>query len=271
MKYIINKIVVFNSDELTLFLYENNQVVTRLTKPASRLLLELIQNNKKNIARDDLLERIWTTYGFTASNAGLNNYISELRKAFALFGLVNEIIVTIPKLGFRFEGDIDLMENTITTPAEPVIVDELTPPHSADIGDELPSEKKRSKASVLFSRWNFLLVVTAGTIIVILAGTDLINGESSESHSYHKISKIDKCEIFTVSKVVNTTDMKLKIEGILKREEVDCLHNSADIFYMEDRFNKETVRADLVSICSKNKDNHYDTCFNIKSQRNNFE
>ncbi|WP_261142279.1 winged helix-turn-helix domain-containing protein [Serratia proteamaculans] len=245
--------------------------MTRLTKPASRLLLELIQNNNKNITRNDLLERVWSTYGFTASNASLNNYISELRKAFALLGIVNEIIVTIPKLGFRFEGDIDLMEHTITTPAEAIVVDELTLPHSEDTGDELPSEKKRPKASVLFSRWNLLLVATAGTIIAILAGANLINRENSENHPYQKISKIGKCDIYTAGEISSDIDIKLKIEGILKQEEVDCLHDSADIFYMEYRFNKETVRADLVSICSKNKDNHYDTCFNIKNQRNNFK
>ena len=80
MKYIVNKTVVFDSNEMTLYLYENTQIVTRLTKPATRLLLTLIQNSGVNVNRDTLLENVWLTYGFTASNAGLNNYISELRK-----------------------------------------------------------------------------------------------------------------------------------------------------------------------------------------------
>lgn len=269
MKYIINKIVVFNSDELTLFLCENNQVVTRLTKPASRLLLELIQNNKKNITRDDLLERVWTTYGFTASNAGLNNYISELRKAFALLGLVNEIIVTIPKLGFRFEGYIDLInpyaeEADITSAAEETATKHTVDESKSAEGSVDSPIKYFSKAKI---KWLITALGLAG--FFTLTAITLIQWEDSdESHPHQKIFKFNNCDVYTVGKTDSTNNLRMEIEGILKREGIDCLHSSGDFFYIEDRLNKKDVRASLISFCNKNKNNHYDACFNIKNQRN---
>ncbi|QGH59997.1 transcriptional regulator [Serratia proteamaculans] len=269
MKYIINKIVVFNSEELTLFLYENNQVVTSLSKPASRLLVELIQNNKKNITRDDLLERVWSTYGFTASNAGLNNYISELRKAFALLGLVNEIIVTIPKLGFRFEGYIDLInpyaedKDITSVEEEKVITNTVDDSKKAEKAVNLPI-KYFSKAKI---KWLITVLGLAGVFILTV---HLLSKwkSSDEAHPYQKILKINNCDVYTVGVTDNTDDLSMNIEHILKREGIDCLHSSGDVFYIEDRLNKKDVRASLISFCNKNKNNYYDTCFNIKNQRN---
>ncbi|WP_434462585.1 winged helix-turn-helix domain-containing protein [Serratia plymuthica] len=240
-----------------------------MTKPASRLLLELIQNNKKNITRDDLLEKVWTTYGFTASNAGLNNYISELRKAFALLGLVNEIIVTIPKLGFRFEGYIDLInpyaeEADITSAAE-----ETATKNTVDESEHAEEAVNPPIKHFSQSKRKWLITALGLAGIFILTVTTLIKWEDSDdTHPYQKTFKFNSCDVYTVGKTESTDDLRMDIEGILKREGIDCQHSSGDIFYIEDRLNKKYVRASLISFCNKNKNNHYDACFNIKNQRN---
>ncbi|MEE4411755.1 MULTISPECIES: winged helix-turn-helix domain-containing protein [unclassified Serratia (in: enterobacteria)] len=263
MKYIINKIVVFNSEELTLCLYENNQVVTRLTKPASRLLLELIQNNRKNITRDDLMERVWTTYGFTASNAGLNNYISELRKEFALLG-IKEIIITIPKVGFRFEVDIDFMDDIAQRTKAPVILEAVAQPENGVV----LHKKNRMYTPGLLPYKKWLLIASGLVIIFIFSGVNLLKGKNDESYPYQRISKIDNCEIYTIGEIDNGNNLLLKIKNTLKQQKIDCAQTHADIFYMEEIASKKMVRSDLISICNKNKKNHYDTCFNIKNLRN---
>ncbi|HID9469487.1 TPA: winged helix-turn-helix domain-containing protein [Serratia liquefaciens] len=269
MKYIINKIVVFNSDELTLFLYENNQVATRLTKPACRLLLELIQNNKKNITRDDLMERVWTTYGFTASNAGLNNYISELRKAFASLGLVNEFIVTIPKLGFRFEGYIDLLNPYADGKDIISATEETVTKHTVDENKNTEEAVNHQIKHFSQAKAKWLITALGLATAFILTVTPLITWEDSDDlHPHQKIFKFNNCDVYTVEKTDSTNDLRMDIEGVLKREGIDCLHSSGDVFYIEDRLNKKDVRASLISFCNKNKNNHYGTCFNIKNQRN---
>ncbi|RYM54247.1 winged helix-turn-helix domain-containing protein [Serratia proteamaculans] len=267
MKYIINKSIVFNSDELTLFLYENNQVVTQLTKPASRLLLELIQNNKKNVTRDDLLERVWTTYGFTASNAGLNNYISELRKAFALLGLVNGIIVTIPKLGFRFEADIVLAE-AMLLPSEPMDSQGDSPNNETE---EKMIEKEGSKKR--FHLRSFAKNKKITVFIVLAVGALLIAiliSRYKEHHNYTpytKVSELGNCEIYVIGHAEIDANHTKKVIDVLNAKKIDCVSSERDVFYSEDRYDSKVQRAELISVCSKNSENHYDNCLNLKIQR----
>ncbi|MGS3447780.1 transcriptional regulator [Klebsiella electrica] len=77
-----------------------------LSNQAARLLLEMVINNNETLHRDDLLKKVWEEYGFTPSNNSLNIAVSEIRKAFEAYGRDPKIIKTIPKVGFRFEGNV---------------------------------------------------------------------------------------------------------------------------------------------------------------------
>ncbi|MGT3828528.1 winged helix-turn-helix domain-containing protein, partial [Enterobacter kobei] len=55
---------------------------------------------------------LWEQYGYTPSNSSLNTYVSLIRKAFVNLGQSDELVVTIPKVGFIFSPDIavDIIE-----------------------------------------------------------------------------------------------------------------------------------------------------------------
>ncbi|ASM15410.1 winged helix-turn-helix domain-containing protein [Serratia marcescens] len=266
MKYIINKTVVFDSNELTLYLYENTQIVARLTKPATRLLLTLIQNSGVNVNRDTLLENVWITYGFTASNAGLNNYISELRKAFSSLGYNHELIITIPKLGFRFESEIDILDPAVISsksePAEEGKVSVI----SEDAALKTVPVKSGGRKRTSLPHRKVYFVLTGITLVILFAF--FFKNITNDSHAYHKIAKIDNCNVYIIGQAFQKNDVLSKVNAVLKREEVDCTNLQSDVFYLEDRIGKHTVRADLISVCSKSDNDRYNTCFNIKSQRN---
>lgn len=266
MKYIINKTVVFDSNELTLYLYENTQIVARLTKPATRLLLTLIQNSGVNVNRDTLLENVWITYGFTASNAGLNNYISELRKAFSSLGYNHELIITIPKLGFRFESEIDILDPAVISsksePAEEGKVSVI----SEDAALKTVPVKSGGRKRTSLPHRKVYFVLTGITLVILFAF--FFKNINNDSHAYHKIAKIDNCNVYIIGQAFQKNDVLSKVNAVLKREEVDCTNLQSDVFYLEDRIGKRTVRADLISVCSKSDNDRYNTCFNIKSQRN---
>ena len=250
MKYIINKTLVFNTDEQTLALYENALLVTRISKPAGRLLLEFIQNEQQIVSRDELLEKVWIRHGFSASNAGLNNYISELRKTFVLLGCHQELIVTLPKKGFRFEADILLSPSAEEKPLCDVNNEE----------EEAVSSVTRPPGKrVIFS---------SACIVLFLFGVFIYLNNNEKYYPYQKITKIDNCEIYAVGNNFNATRIESILSSRLKLEDVDCKNDKNDIFYMENRINKNTVRSDLISICKKDKSHRYDSCFNIKTQRN---
>ncbi|AVN32291.1 winged helix-turn-helix domain-containing protein [Serratia marcescens] len=264
MKYIVNKTVVFDSNEMTLYLYENTQIVTRLTKPATRLLLTLIQNSGVNVNRDTLLENVWLTYGFTASNAGLNNYISELRKAFSSLGYKHELIITIPKLGFRFESKIDIMDPAVISSES--VEEEKVSEISEDAAPKTVLVKLGDREITSFPHRKVYSVLTGITLVILCIF--FLKNISNDSHAYHKIAKIDNCNVYIIGQVFQKNDVLSEVNAVLKREEVDCTSFPSDVFYLEDRIGKRTVRADLISVCSKSDNDRYNTCFNIKSQRN---
>lgn len=144
MKYIINLTISFDLDSRKLSLYDDERIFIELTKPATRLLMELIKNNRINTSREELLNNVWLNYGFAASNAGLNNYISELRKSFVTLEMNREVIITIPKIGFRLDADIQ----TIAKVANKEIADVKIEPESSEDAQEkiVPPEPERQGA-----------------------------------------------------------------------------------------------------------------------------
>ncbi|CAI1595489.1 winged helix-turn-helix domain-containing protein [Serratia quinivorans] len=143
MKYLINLSIIFDVDKKCLSFYDDEKIFIDLTNPAARLLIELIKNNGSEITRDNLLTRVWTDYGFADSNASLNNCISELRKAFSSLGMAKKVILTIPKVGFMIDAEVQAVDGLAQFAEEdkPTVdknAEEALPPSEADS----PAEEK---------------------------------------------------------------------------------------------------------------------------------
>uniref|UniRef100_UPI001F5F12FA winged helix-turn-helix domain-containing protein n=1 Tax=Klebsiella variicola TaxID=244366 RepID=UPI001F5F12FA len=106
MKYIINFTITFDPDSRLLKLRNKYQLTIELSKPATRLLIELIKNNKNEMTRETLIKHVWEDYGFSPSSATLSNHTSELRKTFEALGINKDILITVPRVGFKMEAEI---------------------------------------------------------------------------------------------------------------------------------------------------------------------
>ena len=58
MKYIINFTITFDPDSRLLKLRNKDQLTIELSKPATRLLIELIKNNKNEMTRETLIKHV---------------------------------------------------------------------------------------------------------------------------------------------------------------------------------------------------------------------
>lgn len=68
------------------------------------LLLVLIENCGRTVSKDDLMEMVWqNTYVYEGN---LNRHISTLRKLLREQCSSTALITTIPKRGYRFDGDV---------------------------------------------------------------------------------------------------------------------------------------------------------------------
>lgn len=263
MKYIINMTIVFDPGGRELLLVNNNQLSMGLSKPATRLLSELIKNNNVDLSRDMLIKRVWQDYGFSPSNASLNNHISELRKAFESVGGNKDIIVTVPRLGFRMEAEIhpvvavpqDVSDSVQQAESNNPIEDDAT-----KVIDSFPLEgaqekRKRPKGTVFFLITGLISFIIAMAIaLIVFANRDVISVSATQN----------KCNIYSIEDSNPSTDLAEKAKKMIVEEGIDCSREEADIYYIEARPANEFLRVYFMAVCTKNDAMNTSYCTNYK-------
>ena len=96
----------------------------RLTPKAFDLLLTLVEESGKTIAKDELLERVWA--GTIVEENNLNQNITTLRKLLGDSRQESQYIATIPGLGYRFVAEVRKVTPDDGVPQTPEVVKEET-------------------------------------------------------------------------------------------------------------------------------------------------
>lgn len=115
MKFIMNKQIIFDSDLSTLGLPDSQEELIQISNPTKRLLLLLIAHKGEAIKREVIFKKVWDDYGMVSSNNNLNQCVSKLRKIMKSLGVEDEVIVTVPKIGFMLHQLIDIEKCTEPT------------------------------------------------------------------------------------------------------------------------------------------------------------
>ena len=79
---------------------QDRRTSVRLEPKVMQVLLCLADNAGRTVSRDQLMAEVWN--GAIVSEDAVNRCISRIRKVFS-DGSVK--IATVPKIGYRFEGD----------------------------------------------------------------------------------------------------------------------------------------------------------------------
>ena len=108
MKFIMNKQIIFDSDMSTLGLEGSQDELIQISNPTKRLLLLLIAHKGEAIKREVIFKKVWDDYGMVSSNNNLNQCVSKLRKIMKNLGMDEEVIVTVPKIGFMLHQHVDI-------------------------------------------------------------------------------------------------------------------------------------------------------------------
>ncbi|BDH44608.1 hypothetical protein TUM12370_06520 [Salmonella enterica subsp. enterica serovar Choleraesuis] len=90
-----------------------------LSLTACRLLTELLQHRETIITRNELFLRVFENHGAKATNSNLNQYISTLRKSLLDLGIEKEVIITIPRVGFKISEDVNISCQTLLDVEKP--------------------------------------------------------------------------------------------------------------------------------------------------------
>ncbi|WP_170973902.1 winged helix-turn-helix domain-containing protein, partial [Citrobacter sp. wls831] len=107
-EYVIGQKIRYVPASETLSLVSRPEDLVVLTPACNRLLLHLLSSQGTVLSRDTIFSVLWEQYGYSPSNNSLNTYISLIRKAFINLGITDDVVVTIPKVGFIFSPDISV-------------------------------------------------------------------------------------------------------------------------------------------------------------------
>jgi TolB-like protein/DNA-binding winged helix-turn-helix (wHTH) protein len=91
------------------------------------LLVHLVEKRDRVVSRDDILAAIW--HGRIVSEAALSSRVKAARQAIGDDGQAQRLIRTVHKRGFRFIGDVEMLEPTPAPAAEILL------PEAAASGD----------------------------------------------------------------------------------------------------------------------------------------
>lgn len=104
MNYLIAGRVIYDTENGTLTDARHSDDIKSLTPTANRILTLLLSEPGQVFPRDDILDKVWAAQGHNCSNSSLNQYISILRKTLATWIDADEIILSVPKVGFCFSA-----------------------------------------------------------------------------------------------------------------------------------------------------------------------
>ncbi|CAI1517035.1 winged helix-turn-helix domain-containing protein [Serratia fonticola] len=262
MIYIINTIIAFDPVTRNLSLKNDAQLSVELSKPATRLLSELIEHNHTTLVREELIKRVWEDYGFSPSKGNLSNSISELRKAFTSLGLHQEIIITVPRTGFKMEAEIHPLVK-YKKEATKVVIDTMEPvldaPHLS-MGSRLVSRLEKLENREKKQKIRLLLASSIG----IAAIASIIFFMLPKSETLRLVTTIGMCNIYGLSNAKQPSDFVSNANDMIESQGIECMDEAADIYYADSRPVNSLLKVRFMAVCRNNGTARYQHCTTYK-------
>lgn len=105
MRFDIEGFITFDTEEASLVNLLTGDCI-ELSATSTRLLTNLLQYRGDIISRVDIFQSVFEKYGARPSNSNLNQYISTLRRSLADLGVEKNVIITVPRIGFKISEEV---------------------------------------------------------------------------------------------------------------------------------------------------------------------
>lgn len=115
MRFNIEGVVIFDTEK-ALLVNRLTEDSIELSQTSARLLAALLTHSGDILARDEIFQSIFDKFGARASNSNLNQYISILRKNLHDLGIEQEIIITVPRVGFKISDHVAISDEEDKAP-----------------------------------------------------------------------------------------------------------------------------------------------------------
>ncbi|WP_447887090.1 winged helix-turn-helix domain-containing protein [Serratia fonticola] len=248
---IFNMIAFRSSDGAMWNIAQPDRRVSFTTIPA-RLFTYLLENADKMVSREELLNNIWNKYGLEPSSNSVNQYISLIRKSLSELGCEEEIIKTIPRVGFYISGKL-------------VSYNQETPPSVETTSTKAQPAIKQSRLLRGYKPALLAISLIISTLLVLQPfrfATDHLDYRFPKSTLY-KIGNIATCPLYTLS--ASSPDVaarKEKLAAELAAAHVPCVNNEVFIFHSGEHYAYQQSGRAFITRCT-NSDHilsHFSDC-----------
>ncbi|MFZ5325459.1 winged helix-turn-helix domain-containing protein [Enterobacter roggenkampii] len=230
-----------------IWLVDKDESCITLTVTTSRLLKFLLEKHGEVVRRDEIFKHVWDEHGLRSSNNSLNKYIFDLRNIFRDLGLKDELIVTVPRIGFMISADVFVESEIVNTMRE-----------------DHKTEKELRKISY---RWP----ASFGALLIslIFASQFLFNKKNDNellNIIVWPVGKLSSCEVFSLNPISEKTTQQIMttVRNILDSERLICTSDSEIYFQTTDSLFYGAAGRVFLSICKKSEHEnpHFSSCYN---------
>ncbi|ELE9730693.1 winged helix-turn-helix domain-containing protein [Enterobacter kobei] len=245
MAYIIEDTVLFDEVKGSLINITTGDEV-RLPPTAVCILLILFSSQSSPVERSTFIEQVNARFGFDLSNNTLNQYISLLRKNIKSLGVDDDLIITVPRVGFYISRDLNVIEKS-SSPIAPNL-------------STLSAGRSRENRGV------FICIIIILAFIAEMLYLTLPRDLKPQSYLLEKTGKIGMCDLYMP---VNLKKVHLKNSESaavsLAERYLPCIPGSVfiyDINAME--FLNGTGTVYLARCSGESEKNSYAVCAEVK-------
>ena len=238
MFFICNNSLVFEPEKYVISIIGQPESTITLSAPAVRLLQEFIRNNRIDLSRETLIKRVWEEYGFTPSGNNLNKAVSELRKAIHSLGEQHDIIITVPRFGFRFEAEVHCQPGNDLKSAIHLKTHEPSMPEVKEADQVQPGRRKKYLAMTA------LFAAVMGFVIFISRPQDITVPAMLKPVS----DKIGQCHIWLINDHGRPLVLS-KMAALLAENNIACQREAYDVYYFSARFSIAAADEVFIGAC----------------------
>lgn len=205
--YIINNKVSFYPDENRLEPLTEQGMSLTLNIPVSRCLSLLLQRSGEVVRQNEFISEVWENNGQYANANTYFQNIYLLRKSLKISGIDETVVITVPKEGLRFSGDVKLLDNfddnNILNASES---EEASVIETSQVLTGVITEDK-IKTTPFFSVQhknyiNYVIIISSLIVFTLtsLRFYDDIQINTDFFSDYRLLGKINKCQLYANGK-----------------------------------------------------------------------
>lgn len=252
MMYKIQGTIYFRSDDGLMWLDEDASVT--LTETTGRLLKFLLDHREHVIYRNEILEKVWDAHGLRTSSHSLNKYISDLRAVFRNLGCTEEIIVTVPRVGFMISAAIVI--ERMDYPA--LAVNDESEGEGAVVGRGIGSnEESETYSAGRVKKARYALLALCALVMLFLS----IQGElyrplfAADEDEIYSLGSVDSCPVRTFNVIPQEQKPKMMAlaQKLIKKQGMLCSGNSVFYFNVSESVLKASEARVFLAHCINSK------------------